>query len=32
MKVEGAVFEDIPEAVIIEAALIAASELISQTA
>jgi hypothetical protein len=30
MEVEGAVFEDIPEAVILRAALIAASELIRQ--
>ena len=32
MEVEGAVFEDIPEAVIMKAALIAASGLIGQTA
>lgn len=32
MEVEGAVFEDIPEAVILKAALIAASGLIGQTA
>jgi hypothetical protein len=32
MEVEGAVFEGIPEAVIMKAALIAASELIGQTA
>ena len=32
MEVEGAVFEDIPEAVILRAALIAASTLIGQTA
>jgi hypothetical protein len=32
MEVEGAVFEDIPEAVIMRAALIAASGLIGQTA
>lgn len=32
MKVEGAVFEDVPEAVILKAALIAASQLIGQTA
>ena len=32
MEVEGAVFEDIPEAVILRAALIAASGLIGQTA
>jgi Domain of unknown function (DUF2703) len=32
MEVEGAVFEDIPEAVIMRAALIAASALVGQTA
>ena len=32
MEVEGTVFEDIPEAVIVKAALIAASGLIGQTA
>jgi hypothetical protein len=32
MEIEGAVFEDIPEAVILKAALIAASGLIGQTA
>jgi hypothetical protein len=32
MEVEGAVFEDIPEAIIMKAALIAASGLIGQTA
>jgi hypothetical protein len=32
MEVEGAVFEDVPEAVIIKAVLIAASGLIGQTA
>jgi hypothetical protein len=32
VEVEGAIFEDIPEAVIMKAALIAASGLIGQTA
>jgi hypothetical protein len=32
MEVEGAVFEDIPEAVILKAALIAASSLMGQAA
>lgn len=32
MEVDGAVFEEIPEAVILKAALVAASELIGQTA
>jgi hypothetical protein len=31
MEIEGAVFEDIPEAVILKAALIAASGLVGQT-
>ncbi len=31
MEVEGTVFEDIPEAVILKASLIAASRLIGQT-